>query len=167
MLFATYQITDDLRPLRAEQLLSAAMAAFGGCTVSRGITGEEGASGAALGEPATRALAQAPLQLDILPGRFAGEDLVEAEVELVLLGHGSQVAIGLLILGQREEDDLIRLAGLVPHHGDEGAGDLRTNVALPLLQKRLELAFLARLERGAGGRAEMGSSFSDIPGSGR
>src|SRR5215212_3496982 len=84
-------------------------------------------------EPPLASLAQTPLQLDILPGRLAGEGLVEAEVELVLLRHGRQGAIGRLILGEGEEDDLVRLTGLVPHHGDEGAGDLRANIALPLL----------------------------------
>src|SRR5215213_6133377 len=92
---------------------------------------------------AERLLSNTPLQLDVFPGRLAGEDLVEAQVELVLLRHLRHPPVGRFVLGQGNEDHLIWLPGSMTDQFQERTGDLWPDVPLPLLHHGIELGLLS------------------------
>src|SRR5215213_8064905 len=92
---------------------------------------------------ADRLLSDTPLHLDVLPGRLAGEDLVEAQVELVLLRRLCHPPVRCLVLGEGNEDHLIWLSGSMTEQFQERTGDLWPDVPLPLLHHGIELGLLS------------------------
>src|SRR5215207_782625 len=101
-----------------------------------------------------RSVADAPLQLDVFPGRLTGEDLVEAQVELVLLRHLREPPIGRLVLGEGDEDHLVRLPSTMPDQFHERTRDLGPDVPFPVLHQRIKLRLLPWLEGRVGNRSE-------------
>src|SRR5215213_96075 len=103
---------------------------------------------------ADRLLSDTPLHLDVLPGRLAGEDLVEAQVELVLLRHLRHPPVRRLVLGEGNEDHLVRLPGPMPEQLHERPRDLGSDVSFPVLHELRELRLLAGLKGGMGNRSK-------------
>src|SRR5215213_9610012 len=95
---------------------------------------------------ADRLLSDTPLHLDVLPGRLAGEDLVEAQVELVLLRHLCHPPVRRLVLGEGNEDHLVRLPGSMAEQLHERPRNLGPDVPFPLLHHGIELGLLSWLE---------------------
>src|SRR5215217_2618080 len=109
---------------------------------------------------ADRLLSDTPLHLDVLPGRLAGEDLVEAQVELVLLRHLCHPPVRRFVLGEGNEDHLISLPGSMADQLDEETWDRWPDVPLPLLHHGIELGLLSWLEGGVRDGAEHCSLLS-------
>src|SRR5215211_7649706 len=103
---------------------------------------------------AERLLSDTPLQLDVLPGRLAGEDLVEAQVELVLLRQLCHPPVRRLVLGEGNEDHLIWLPSPMPEQLHERPRDLGSDVSFPVLHELRELCLLAGLKGGMGNRSK-------------
>src|SRR5215208_1535261 len=120
---------------------------FGRSLVTRQSWSYPSSLGSSVPDPS---LTDPPVHFDVLPGWLAREDVVEAQVELMLLRHRRKPAIGGFVLGESDENDLVWLAPLMAGQLHERPRNLGADVPLPVLHELRELRLLAGFEGGTG-----------------